>query len=63
MTDKIAEALARMQTKRTARATVWQNPNGTWSHHRDGNREWSEESACRIDLRFHLDHDKCVFTD
>ena len=38
-------------TKREIR--VWQNANGTFSHHRDSRREWSDENACRTDLRFH----------
>jgi hypothetical protein len=31
---------------------IWQNPNGTWSHHRDSKREWREREACATDLRF-----------
>lgn len=53
MTTAIKNALAAMQTKRTARPTVWMNTNGTFSHHRDGQREWADEDACRTDLRFH----------
>ena len=32
--------------------TVWKNPNGTWSHHRDASCEWPDEASCRTDLRF-----------
>lgn len=59
----IQAAIARMQVKRTARPAVWMNPNGTFSHHRDGQREWADEAACRADLRFAEDWDKCEFTD
>jgi hypothetical protein len=34
-------------------ARVWQNPNGSWSHHKDGGREWYGLDACQTDLRFH----------
>jgi hypothetical protein len=37
---------------RTQKQTIWQNPNGTWSHHRDSNREWSDRDSCATDLRF-----------
>lgn len=33
--------------------TVWKNANGTYSHHKDAQREWADETACRTDLRFH----------
>lgn len=33
-------------------AAVWQNPNGTWSHHRDASGEFAGEASARIDLRF-----------
>jgi hypothetical protein len=45
--------IARMQTKRSPRPEIWQNPNGTWSHHKDGQREFDELSTCEIDLRWH----------
>ena len=32
--------------------TIWQNPNGTWSHHRHGKCEWSSYADCATDLRF-----------
>lgn len=58
MTDEMKIAIAQMQTKRQIRATVWQNANGTFSHHSDGKREWSDEVGCRTDLRFHEDWEK-----
>ena len=36
----------------TMKPTVWKNPNGTWSHHRDASCEWPDEASCRTDLRF-----------
>lgn len=50
---ELKSAIAAMQTKRQPRKAVWQNANGTFSHHRDAQREWADESACHIDLRFH----------
>ena len=52
MTEIMKAQIARMQTKRSPRPEIWQNPNGTWSHGRDGQREWDERSACETDLRF-----------
>lgn len=46
-------AITAMQTKRQVRALVWQNANGTFSHHRDAQCEWADEASCRTDLRFH----------
>jgi len=57
MTNEIKAALARMQTKRESRPVVWMNPNGTFSHYRDGKREWLEEGACRYDLRLHREYE------
>lgn len=31
---------------------IWQNANGTWSHHKDSKREWTDQAACETDLRF-----------
>lgn len=31
---------------------IWQNSDGTWSHHKDGKRKWYDRDACVIDLRF-----------
>lgn len=35
---------------------IWQNPNGTWSHHRDSKCEWQDEQSCATDLRFHEEY-------
>ena len=32
---------------------VWQNDDGTWSHHKDAKRRWTSRSAAETDLRFH----------
>ena len=53
MRQEIKAAIAEMQAKRQPRALVWQNANGTFSHHKDAKREWADEIACRTDLRFH----------
>lgn len=45
--DQIKALLKRRADK------VWQNANGTFSHHKDAEREWADEAACRTDLRFH----------
>ena len=34
---------------------IWQNPNGTWSHHMDAKREWRDRIACETDLRFTME--------
>lgn len=34
---------------------IWQNHDGTWSHHKDSERQWISREACQIDLRFHLE--------
>jgi hypothetical protein len=31
---------------------IWQNANGTWSHHMDASCEWTDKEACETDLRF-----------
>ena len=31
---------------------LWQNVNGTWSHHRDAACQWAEKGTCETDLRF-----------
>lgn len=47
------EKIAAMQTKRTKPCPdIWQNPNGTWSHRYDGQREWVDKIGCLTDLRF-----------
>ena len=46
-------AIAQMQIKRQERAVIWQNTNGTFSHHLDSKREWADEQACLVDLKFH----------
>lgn len=38
---------------RRTTARIWQNANGTWSHHKDADREWYGIDACQTDLRFH----------
>ena len=38
---------------RRTTARIWQNANGTWSHHKDAGREWYGLDACQTDLRFH----------
>lgn len=48
----IQEKIAMMQRKAPAGAKVWQNANGTFSHHKDAQREWADEAGCRTDLRF-----------
>ena len=35
---------------------IWQNANGTWSHHRDSKREWADKDGCATDLRFHEEY-------
>jgi hypothetical protein len=50
----IAEKIQMMRDaglRRTA-ARIWQNPNGTWSHHKDAQREWYGLDGCETDLRF-----------
>jgi len=32
---------------------IWQNANGTWSHHRNRKCEWVTRNDCATDLRFH----------
>ena len=63
MTSEMKKAIARMQTKRTPRPEIWQNDNGTWSHCRDGAREYDDKVGAATDLRFHREHDRCVFND
>ena len=31
---------------------VWQNANGTWSHHRNRRCEWTSYEDCVTDLKF-----------
>lgn len=44
-------AIAQMQTKRPL-ITIWQNTNGSFSHHMDSVREWADRISCETDLRF-----------
>lgn len=37
---------------------IWQNPNGTWCHHKDSKREWRDRDACETDLRFCLEWER-----
>ena len=53
MTNETQAAIAKMQTKQAVRPLIWQNANGTWSHHKDAGREWYGLDACQTDLRFH----------
>ena len=48
----IEEKIAAMQSPRKSRGEIWQNDNGTWSHHKDAQREWSDRTGCATDLRF-----------
>lgn len=52
MTNEMKAAIATMQASRPVRAIVWKNANGTFSHHRDANGEFSDENTARTDLRF-----------
>jgi hypothetical protein len=56
--SQIKAAITAMRAKRQERPVVWQNANGTFSHHRDAQREWADENGCRTDLRFALEWDK-----
>ncbi len=31
---------------------IFQNANGTWSHHKDAACQWADRDACATDLRF-----------
>lgn len=55
MTTEIRAKLAAMQTKRRALPEIWQNDNGTFSHHKDSQREWADRTSCQTDLRFHME--------
>lgn len=52
MSNEMKGAIVAMQTARPMRALVWRNANGTFSHHRDANGEFSDEATARADLRF-----------
>ena len=54
----LQEKIQMMRDAGLARTTarIWQNANGTWSHHRDASREWIDEVGCRTDLRFAEEH-------
>lgn len=49
---EIKAAVEQMQAKRRPSFEIRQNPNGTFSHHMDGKREWQDLDGCEIDLRF-----------
>lgn len=53
MTDEIKAAITRMQAKRPTLSAIWQNDNGTFSHHKDAQRQWTDRAGCETDLRFH----------
>lgn len=53
MTSEMKTKIARMQTKRQNRPEIWKNDNGTFSHHKDGQRQWHDYIGCATDLRFH----------
>lgn len=60
MTEETKAAIARMQTKRASRPSrppVWQNANGTFSHHKNSKVEWDDEVSCRTDLQFAREHE------
>lgn len=42
-----------MTTKFENSQELWQNTNGTFSHHHDSQREWADLVGCQTDLRFH----------
>lgn len=53
MTEATMDSIRRMQTKRTAiKRIIWQNANGTYSHHKDAKREWGDIIDCQTDLKF-----------
>lgn len=54
--SEIQEKIRQMQTPKKGLGKIWQNPNGTWSHHHDGQREWSDKAGCLTDLRFSEDY-------
>ena len=37
---------------------VWQNDDGTWSHHKDAKCRWASRGAAETDLRFHNEWSK-----
>ena len=53
----IAQKIAQMQKPRTI-VQIWQNPNGTWSHHKDSARQWDDRNGCATDLRFHMEWER-----
>lgn len=55
--QEIGTAVAQMQRKPVVWATpVRQLPNGKWHHQYDARREWADETACRTDYRFTVEH-------
>ena len=52
-----AQKIAQMQKPRTT-AQIWQNSNGTWSHHKDSTRQWDDRNGCATDLRFHMEWER-----
>jgi len=37
---------------------LWQNSDGTWSHHRDAQRRWQNRGDAATDLKFHREWSK-----
>lgn len=40
------------------RKIIWQNSNGTYSHHKNGQCEFDSYEACAADLRFHAEWER-----
>jgi hypothetical protein len=36
---------------------LWQNSDGTWSHHKDSQCKWRDLAGCETDLRFAEEHE------
>lgn len=55
--DAIArvKAIPRAPKHQRSLPDVWQNANGTWTHHKDGKREWRDRLGCVTDLRFAME--------
>jgi len=53
----LTQKIAQMQKPRRD-DTIWQNANGTWSHHKDTQREWADRNGCAADLRFHTEWER-----
>lgn len=46
------------ETKAKHTPDVWKNDNGTWSHRKDHNGEFSDKSSAQTDLRFALEWER-----